>query len=92
MVVGTKTLDVFVNVNFLLLWTPCSFSNISFFFFKKEKIKLSPLLFAKFNLHFFLILLCYQRLHKCLRAVGFNVIEIVSADVGNLCKVILIIG
>lgn len=42
MVAGTKTLDVFVNVNFLLLWTPCSFSNISFFFKKKEKIKLSP--------------------------------------------------
>ncbi|KAH9784170.1 protein ILITYHIA [Citrus sinensis] len=31
----------------------------------------------------------WQRLHKCLRAVGFNVIEIVSADVGNLCKVLL---
>ncbi|KAL9436556.1 hypothetical protein AB3S75_022580 [Citrus x aurantiifolia] len=31
----------------------------------------------------------WQRLHKCLQAVGFNVIEIVSADVGNLCKVLL---
>lgn len=31
----------------------------------------------------------WQRLHKCLRTVGFSVIEIVSADIGNICKDLL---
>ncbi|KAI9185460.1 hypothetical protein LWI28_007508 [Acer negundo] len=31
----------------------------------------------------------WRRLHKCLRTLGFNVIDIVSADVGNLCKDLL---
>lgn len=29
----------------------------------------------------------FQRLHKCLQTLGFDVIGILSADVGNLCKV-----
>lgn len=29
----------------------------------------------------------FQRLHKCLQMLGFDVIGILSADVGNLCKV-----
>lgn len=33
-------------------------------------------------------LVYFQRLHKCLQTHGFNVIDIVSADVGKLCKVI----
>jgi hypothetical protein len=29
----------------------------------------------------------FQRLYKCLHTLGFDVIGILSADVGNLCKV-----
>lgn len=28
-----------------------------------------------------------QRLHKCLQTNGFDVIGLISADVGNMCKV-----
>ncbi|XVE90051.1 hypothetical protein DITRI_Ditri20bG0045600 [Diplodiscus trichospermus] len=31
----------------------------------------------------------WQRLHKCLRSLGFDVIGIISAKVGNICKVLV---